>query len=92
MIFDDIFSALDAKTASWIMNNTILGVLKKNTILLITHAVHFSKFSDKIFVMENGKIVKEGTYDKLKNTELLIKFSEIEEVIFLFKFFFLVEK
>lgn len=80
MIFDDIFSPLDAKTSSYIMNETVLGVLKEKTLLVITHAVQYSKHADNIYVMDKGRIVKEGRYKELKNTELLLKFSEIEQV------------
>lgn len=80
MIFDDIFSPLDAKTSSFIMNETILGVLKDKTLLVITHAVQYSKHADNIYIMDRGKIVNEGKYQELKNSELLLKFSEIENV------------
>lgn len=80
MIFDDIFSPLDAKTSSFIMNETILGVLKETTVLIITHAVQYAKTADCVYVMEKGEIIQKGDYEDVKENELFQKFNQLEEV------------
>lgn len=49
-----------------IMDNALLGFLKGKTIILITHAIHYLKYVDHIFVMEQGKVVLQGNYESLK--------------------------
>lgn len=48
------------------------------TIIMVTHAIeHLTEVADKIFVMENGRILDQGPPDKLfRNVDL---FHEIEE-------------
>ena len=43
----------------------ILEEILDRTIIMITHRVELLKNFDKIFVMSNGYIVDEGTYNEL---------------------------
>ena len=64
MIFDDCLSAVDARTEKEIIGN-LYAYLDNKTAIIITHRI-FSLFEfDKIIVLDNGKIVEEGTHGQL---------------------------
>lgn len=62
---DDIFSAVDAHTASEIFRDSVMGALKGKTVLLVTHQVEFLPRVDLILVMRDGRIVQSGKYEDL---------------------------
>lgn len=62
---DDPISALDANVRHKIIQNVILGHLRDKTRILITHAIDFVHLADRIFIMEKGKIVAQGTFAEL---------------------------
>jgi ATP-binding cassette subfamily B multidrug efflux pump len=66
LIFDDCLSAVDTKTEEEILNN--LGrIMKDKTSVLIAHRISTIKNADKIIVMEDGRIVEQGTHNQLLN-------------------------
>ena len=78
LLLDEITSALDNNTARNIEENIL--ALKRTTCISVVHklvAGVLNKY-DKIFVMENGKIVEEGTYDDLmKNGSHFYKYYKM---------------
>lgn len=58
---------LDNETENSIVKN-ILNVFDKSTIIMIAHRLTTIKNADKIFVLNKGEIIEEGTHE-----ELLIK-------------------
>jgi len=64
LILDDCLSAVDTKT-----ENTILTSLKEimqgRTTIIISHRVSSAKLADKIVVLDDGRIVEEGTNESL---------------------------
>ena len=64
VIFDDCLSAVDARTEKEIIGN-LYQFLRDKTAIIITHRI-FSLFEfDKIIVLDDGKIVEQGTHQKL---------------------------
>ena len=64
VIFDDCLSAVDAKTENEILGS-LYAYLRDKTAIIITHRI-FSLFNfDRIFVMEDGEIIEEGTHVNL---------------------------
>jgi len=64
VLFDDCLSAVDARTEQEIIAN-LYAYLQNKTAIIITHRI-FSLFEfDRILVMENGRIVEEGTHGQL---------------------------
>jgi ATP-binding cassette, subfamily C (CFTR/MRP), member 2 len=73
-LFDDPISALDINVGKKVMENGILGYLKGKTVLVATHALAYLPYFHNIYVMDEGKIVLEGNYDKLLSSD---KFKDI---------------
>jgi ATP-binding cassette subfamily B protein len=64
VIFDDCLSAVDARTEKEIIGN-LYRFLTGKTAIIITHRI-FSLFDfDKIIVLDDGKIVEQGTHRQL---------------------------
>ncbi len=67
-LFDDCLSAVDTETEEEILNN-LKQVSQSKTTLIVSHRVSSAKNADKIIVLENGKIIQEGTHEELNNIE-----------------------
>ncbi len=67
VIFDDCLSAVDAKTEKEILTN-LNSWLANKTAVIITHRIFSLLHFDKVIVMDDGKIVEQGSH-----TELLMK-------------------
>jgi ATP-binding cassette subfamily B protein len=66
LFFDEATSALDANNEKVIMDN-LNQFFKGRTVVVIAHRLSTVKNADKIIVMENGKIMEEGTHNQLAN-------------------------
>ncbi|MBN8859159.1 MAG: ABC transporter ATP-binding protein [Sphingobacteriales bacterium] len=83
VIFDDCLSAVDARTEKEIIAN-LYEYLQHKTAVIITHRI-FSLFNfDTIIVMEEGRIVEQGTHESLlalngRYTEMYLRQQEQEE-------------
>lgn len=65
-LFDDCFSSLDSDTEDRIIRN-LNNNFKDKTLLIVSHRVSCVKNADKIIVLENGKIIQDGTHTDLIN-------------------------
>ena len=63
-IFDEATSALDTKTEK-LIEKSLKKLSNKNTTLVIAHRLSTVIDSDKIIVLENGKIAEQGTHKEL---------------------------
>ena len=69
-IFDDSFSALDYKTDS-ILRKELKKYTKDATTLIVAQRIGTIMNADKILVLDEGKVVGEGTHKELlKNCEV----------------------
>ncbi len=64
LIFDDTFSALDNSTSEKLIEN-IKELSDEKTCIIISNKVSDVKYSDKIIVLDNGRIVERGTHEEL---------------------------
>ena len=63
VLLDDPLSAVDSYVGRSILENCFLnGPLSRRTRILVTHALHVLDKTDYIYVMDEGKIVEQGTY------------------------------
>ena len=74
LLLDDLLSAVDVHVGKFILKETLLKYCKEKTILLVTHAIYYLKYVDKIIIFDNGRIVEQGSFEKLKNS---VRFREI---------------
>lgn len=51
---DDPLSALDANVKKQIFMNVFLEKFRSKTRVLVTHAIDFLHFADRIIIMNNG--------------------------------------
>ena len=64
VLMDDSLSAVDAFVGKSILENCLLsGPLAGKTRVLVTHALHVLDKTDYIYVMDNGAIVEQGTFN-----------------------------
>lgn len=78
-MLDDPISAVDVHVGRFLMQECIKGYLRDKTRILVTHAINFTQFADKIYLMEKGEIVEEGQFNVLKNSP---KFEQIYKKFF----------
>ena len=71
IVLDDALASVDNKTASTILQ-TIKNQFNK-TVLMISHQLSAAAACDRILVMNEGRIVQEGTHQNLINTDGLYK-------------------
>lgn len=64
LIFDDTFSALDNRTSEKLIEN-IREISKEKTCIIISNKISDVKHSDKIIVLDNGRIVEKGKHEEL---------------------------
>ncbi len=64
LIFDDSLSAVDTKTEDAILKN-LEKELGDRTTITISHRISTIKDADRIFYLENGQIVEQGTHEEL---------------------------
>ncbi|GAB3663561.1 ABC transporter ATP-binding protein [Echinicola sediminis] len=64
LLLDDCLSAVDTKTENVILN-ALKGIMEEMTSIIISHRVSSAKLADKIIVLDDGKVVEEGSHDLL---------------------------
>jgi ATP-binding cassette subfamily B protein len=64
LILDDPLSAVDAKTEAAILE-AIERQAAERTVILVTHRIAAASRCDRIIVLDEGRIVEEGTHDEL---------------------------
>lgn len=64
LILDDALSAVDTNTENTILNS-LARIMKGRTTVIISHRVSSAKLADKIIVLDDGKIIEQGTNESL---------------------------
>ena len=64
LILDDALSAVDTKTENSILQ-AMEKIMKGRTTVIISHRVSSAKLADKIIVLDDGRMVEQGTHEVL---------------------------
>jgi ATP-binding cassette, subfamily B, multidrug efflux pump len=65
LVLDDPLSAVDARTERGILD-AIDRQRRQRSLILITHRVAAASHCDRILVLEQGRVVEQGTHDELR--------------------------
>ncbi len=68
LLFDDCLSAVDTETEEEILHN-LSKISKNKTTFIVSHRISTVKNTDKIIVLEKGKITQKGTHNQLINID-----------------------
>lgn len=72
IILDEPTSALDP-LAENNLYNSFNDIISKSSAIVISHRLSYTKFCDKIILLNNGKIEEEGTHDQLMSKDTIYK-------------------
>lgn len=64
LILDDSLSAVDTHTEELLLKE-LKSFMRNRTTIIISHRISSLSHADKIIVLENGKIIEEGTHNEL---------------------------
>ncbi len=68
VIFDESTSALDVHTEAKLFS-ALIPILEDKTVIIIAHRLSTVKNANKIYVLDNGKIVQNGSHEELEEEE-----------------------
>lgn len=68
LLFDEATSALDYESEAIIQNN-MKQICQGRTVLIVAHRLSSVRDADRIFVVENGRLVEQGPHNILVNTD-----------------------
>ena len=66
LLFDDCLSAVDTETEEAILNN-LYEICKDKTTIIVSHRVSSAKNADQIIIIDEGKIIQQGSHNQLIN-------------------------
>ncbi|MBC8757330.1 ABC transporter ATP-binding protein [Kordia sp. YSTF-M3] len=64
LLLDDCLSAVDTETEEEILTN-IQRITENKTTIIVSHRISSAKNADKIIVLDDGRIIQNGSYDDL---------------------------
>ncbi len=64
LLLDDCLSSVDADTEEAILGE-LKGVMRDRTSIVVSHRTSTVRHADRIYVLEEGRIVEQGTHDEL---------------------------
>jgi len=68
LLLDDCLSAVDTETEEAILNN-LLGITKNKTTIIVSHRVSSAKNADNIIILDEGRIIQQGSHNQLINID-----------------------
>jgi ATP-binding cassette subfamily B protein len=68
LLFDDCLSAVDTETEEAILNN-LQEICRDKTTIIVSHRVSSAKNADRIIILDEGRIVEQGSHNQLINED-----------------------
>ena len=68
LVLDDSLSAVDTKTEAHILQ-ALAARRGRQTTILIAHRLSSTRLADRIFVLEQGRLIQQGSHDELLATD-----------------------
>ena len=68
LLLDDCLSAVDTETEETILHN-LLEFCKEKTTIIVSHRVSSAKNANNIIILEDGKIIQQGSHNQLINEQ-----------------------
>jgi ABC-type multidrug transport system fused ATPase/permease subunit len=68
VLLDDCLSAVDVETERKLLDSLIFGTWKNKTRVLATHRLTVLDKTDRVFFLQNGRLVAQGPYHELLKT------------------------
>jgi ATP-binding cassette subfamily B multidrug efflux pump len=68
LLFDDCLSAVDTETEEAILSN-LQEICKDKTTIIVSHRVSSAKNADRIIILDEGRIIEQGSHNQLINQE-----------------------
>jgi ATP-binding cassette subfamily B multidrug efflux pump len=68
LVLDDCLSAVDTETEEKIITN-FKTIFKNKTTIIVTHRASTAKNANKIIILDEGKIIQQGTHNELVKEE-----------------------
>lgn len=64
LLLDDSLLAVDTETEERILNN-LKNITANRTTIIVTHRVSSAKNADKIIILDEGRVIEQGTHEQL---------------------------
>ena len=77
LILDDCFSAVDTETEEHILSE-LKRLRTEDTTILVSHRVSTARHADRIIVLDEGRIIEQGSHNELLNAAGY--YAELERV------------